>query len=151
MKLTPIALLLLLCAAWGMNGGVQGGLADPGNLGFYAGGHLDPVNIVPNLLLHLPAEFMMVDNFTDFSAGAQARYCFTGKVGWFAGGGLRVHISQHEIHNRYNDFNNDSHTGLGMDLTGGYYFDAKGFRISPELTIMAFEVSSINIGCAFTF
>jgi hypothetical protein len=151
MKSTLIALLLLLCAAWGMNGGVQGGLADPGGLGFYAGGHLDPTEIVPNLLLHLPAEIMIVDNFTDFSAGAQARYCFTGKVGWFAGGGLRVHYSQHTIHNSFNDFNSDTHTGLGMDLTGGYYFDAGGFRISPELTIMVIDVQSLNAGVGFTF
>ena len=148
MKYTPIALLLLLCAAWGMNGGVQGGLAslDGNDLGFYAGGHLDPVNIVPNLLLHLPAEVIMAGHLTDLSAGAQARYCFTGKIGFFAGGGLRVHFWQHD-----NIGDNSYNSGLGMDLTGGYYFDAGGFRISPELTFMVIDIQSINAGVGFTF
>jgi hypothetical protein len=143
--------IILAGSVFAISGGVQGGLASPGELGLYAGGHLDPTYIVPNLLLHLPAEVMIVGDFTDISVGAQARYCFTGKVGWFAGGGLRVHISQHAFHNRFNDFNEESHSGLGLDITGGYYFGGNGVRISPELTIMAFEVSSINIGCGFTF
>ncbi len=96
-----IIILTLLSSSWALSGGVQGGLASPGELGLYAGGHLDPTYIVPNLLLHLPAEIMIVGGFQDFSVGAQARYCFTGKIGWFAGGGLRVHISQTRIHNRF--------------------------------------------------
>jgi len=140
--------LTLLGSAMAISGGVQGGLASPGELGFYAGGHLDPTDIVPNLLLHLPAEIMIVNNYTDFSVGAQARYCFTSRIGWFAGGGLRVHISQYDTHHGFHD---ENHSGLGLDLVGGYTFDARGFKVSPELTIMAFEVESINIGCAFTF
>ena len=143
-------LLLVLClsSAWGVvSGGVQGGLASPNenDLGFYAGGHLDPLDIVPNLLLHLPAEVMMAGHFTDISAGAQVRYCFTGKIGFFAGGGLRVHFWQPD------NASGNGHSGLGMDIVGGYTFDATGCRISPELTFMAFEVDSINLGCGFTF
>ncbi len=45
----------------------------------------------------------------------------------------------------------ETHSGLGLDITGGYTFGGNGVRISPELTIMAFGISSLNIGCAFTF
>jgi hypothetical protein len=142
-----IICLSILSPALALSGGIQGGLASPNDLGFYAGGHLDPTYIVPNLLLHLPAEIMVVNNFTDFSVGAQARYCFTGQIGFFAGGGLRLHISQHDSHHD----GGESHSGLGLDITGGYTFGGRGFRFSPELTLMAFEVDSINVGCAFTF
>ncbi len=141
-----LILLCLLSPVFAINGGLQGGLASPGDLGIYVGGHLDPTNIGSFLLLHIPAEVMIVGNYTDFSAGAQLRYCFNGWIGWFAGGGLRVHVSQRDTHSSHED-----HSGLGMDITGGYTFGADGMRISPELTIMAFEVESINIGCAFTF
>jgi hypothetical protein len=143
-----IICLSLLGPALALSGGIQGGVASPNDLGLYLGGHLDPAYIVPNLLLHLPAEIMIVDKYSDISVGAQARYCFMGREGWFAGGGLRIHISQHDTHNGFHD---ESHSGLGMDFVGGYTFGTPGVRISPELTIMAFEVTSFNVGCAFTF
>jgi len=173
MKRVLILTVLFSGIAWGLNGGAQGGIISPSNLdlGFYAGGHLNfPDLFTRNLNLYMPGEIWMSGDHhsdhwhvehdvsvTDISVAGQARYHFTGTVGFFAGGGLRIHFIS-ESHKDVDEFDHtihegdDSFTRLGLDLCGGYSFGGSSVLITPEI---GFQVGShydaLTLGCAFTF
>jgi hypothetical protein len=173
--MTKILVLLMatVVSGWGLiGGGAQGGIISPDDLdlSFYIGGHLSVVEMVPKLVLWLPGEYWFAgseetryhsDNtfkveVSDYSAAAQARYCFTGLTGPFAGGGLRVHIiHEHHIERTQegvivNDWD-DNDTLLGLDLVGGYAFDAGGTLITPEASFQIGGHDSFKLGVDFTF
>jgi hypothetical protein len=171
-RIVSILMVTAFCA-WGLiGGGLQGGIISPNNLdmSFYIGGHLNVVEMVPNLVLWLPGEYSFSSHesatyhgntihkkeVSDYSAAAQARYCFTGLVGPFAGGGLRVHIIR-EHHTEktqegvmVNDWDDDN-TVLGLDLVGGYAFAAGKTLITPEASFQMGGYDSFKLGVDFTF
>jgi hypothetical protein len=169
----PLILIVAAISGWSLiGGGAQGGIISPDNLdlGFYFGGHLSVVEMVPKLVLWLPGEYWFSSNeethyhsdhtfkaeVSDYSAAAQARYCFTGLAGPFAGGGLRVHIIREHHTERtqegviVNDWD-DNDTLLGLDMVGGYAFDAGGTLITPEASFQIGGYDSFKLGVDFTF
>jgi hypothetical protein len=173
MNRIPVLLIATAFCAWGLiGGGVQGGIISPDDLdmSFYIGGHLNVVEMVPKLILWLPGEYWFASNeemhyawdyvhkvtVTDYSAAAQARYCFNGLVGPFAGGGLRVHIIR-EHHTEktqegvlVHDWD-DNDTLLGLDLVGGYAFETGSTLITPEASFQIGGHDSFKLGVDFTF
>ena len=173
MNKIPVILIVAAISGWGLiGGGAQGGIISPDNLdmGFYIGGHLNVVEMVPKLVLWLPGEYWFASHeetnshwdyvhkveVSDYSAAAQARYCFTGLAGPFAGGGLRVHIIR-EHHTEktqqgvlVHDWD-ENDTLLGLDLVGGYAFEAGNMLITPEASFQIGGYDSLKLGVDFTF
>jgi hypothetical protein len=171
-RITVILMATAFCA-WGLiGGGLQGGVISPDNLdiSFYIGGHLSVVEMLPNLILWLPGEYWFSSHedttyhqntthkkeVSDYSAAAQARYCFSGLAGPFAGGGLRVHIIREHHTERSQDGIllhdwDDSDTVLGLDLVGGYAFAVGSTLITPEASFQMGGYDSFKLGVDFTF
>lgn len=172
MRNLTIILVACICLCSAAQFGVQGGLVSPDHLdmGFYVGGHVSFPDLFTNKLnLFIPVEVWMAGddyhnynhhheiNVNDISIAGQARYCFTGLVGPFAGGGLRINMINVNVRDEYDDSTvshewDDSETQLGLDLCGGYTFDTSSILITPELTFMlGTDYNTIKLGCNFSF
>jgi hypothetical protein len=171
-RIPAILAVTAFCALGLIGGGIQGGVISPDDLdiSYYIGGHLSVVEMVPKLVLWLPGEYWFAGNketqyrsdhilkteVSDYSFAAQARYCFTGLAGPFAGGGLRAHIiNEHHIEKDtdgvvLHDWD-DNDTLLGLDLVGGYAFASDSILVTPEASFQIGGQDSFKLGVDFTF